>query len=448
MTGLVIAGVLAAFALLGVLTLRKFILICAPNEVLVFAGRHYGKGRHAVGYRVIKGGRGFRLPLLERADRLDLTNMIIEVSARDAYSKGGIPLAVHGVANVKIAGHEPVLDHAIVRFLGKSRGEIMKIAKATLEGSLRGILASLTPEQVNEDRLLFAERLVQEVEHDMTVLGLVVDTLKIQNVHDEVKYLDSIGRKKNAEVVRQARITEAEARATARIVAAENREREAKARIDAETEVAKADADKRLAAALSQRAALQAEERATVAAQVAKARSGLEVQKARVEQVRHKLQAEVVEPAKAACAAAEAQAKADAAPIVADGRARAEVLERLAESWRRAGPHAREVFLLQKLKAVIEKFTQVIADTRVEQVTMIETGQGAGTDAANMPARALALAEQVKQIFGIDLVEKLGGKSPTAAAEGKPRARASRRSEIKPEPIRDVGPLDLQDPLG
>ncbi|MER3462489.1 MAG: flotillin family protein, partial [Armatimonadota bacterium] len=95
------------------------------------------------------------------------------------------------------------------RFLGKSRVEIMQIAKATLEGSLRGVLATLTPEEVNEDRILFAEKLVQEVEHDMTALGLVVDTLKIQQVTDDVKYLDSIGRIKSAEIVREARIAEA-----------------------------------------------------------------------------------------------------------------------------------------------------------------------------------------------------------------------------------------------
>src|SRR6185436_19564972 len=129
-----------------------------------------------------------------------------------AYSKGGVPLTVQGVANVKIAGHELVLNHAIERFLGKNRLEVMSIAKATLEGSLRGVLATLTPEQVNEDKILFADRLVQEVEHDMTCLGLVVDTLKIQNVADDVSYLNSIGRKQTAEVIRVARIAEARAK--------------------------------------------------------------------------------------------------------------------------------------------------------------------------------------------------------------------------------------------
>ncbi|KXK18761.1 MAG: hypothetical protein UZ18_ATM001000759 [Armatimonadetes bacterium OLB18] len=66
---------------------------------------------------------------------MDLTNMVIDVTAVNAYSKGGIPLSVQGVANVKVAGHEPLLNNAIERFLGKSRQEIIAIAKSTLEGS-------------------------------------------------------------------------------------------------------------------------------------------------------------------------------------------------------------------------------------------------------------------------------------------------------------------------
>ncbi|HVL38705.1 MAG TPA: SPFH domain-containing protein, partial [Fimbriimonadaceae bacterium] len=170
--GLVV-GVLLVFAILAIFGMRSLIYNCAPNEVLIFSGRRRRLGDRYVGYRVIKGGFGYRWPLLERVDRMDLTNMVIDVTAQNAYSKGGIPLTVQGVANVKVAGHEPLLNNAIERFLGKSRMEIMGIAKATLEGSLRGILASMTPEQVNEDKLLFAERLVHEVEQDMTALGLV-----------------------------------------------------------------------------------------------------------------------------------------------------------------------------------------------------------------------------------------------------------------------------------
>ena len=69
---------------------------------------------------------------------MDLTNMIIDLRVSNAYSKGGIPLQVEGVANIKIAGEEPTIHNAIERLLGKSRKEIEQIAKETLEGNLKG----------------------------------------------------------------------------------------------------------------------------------------------------------------------------------------------------------------------------------------------------------------------------------------------------------------------
>lgn len=401
-----VVAVIAGIAIIG--TLKNLIHICAPNEVLIFSGKRTRAGNRLFGYRLVKGGRGVRVPMLERVDRMDLTNMIVEVTARNAYSKGGVPLTVQGVANVKIAGHEPALNNAIERFLGKQRKEVMQIAKATLEGSLRGVLATLTPEQVNEDRLLFAERLVHQVEDEMTSLGLVVDTLKIQNVHDDVNYLNSIGRKKNAEVIRSARIAEAVARAEAIVRNAENREREARAKITATIEIAKAEAEKKLTDALTRRDAVVAEEQATVAAQVAQARADLEVQKARIEQVRRQLEADVIQPAKAECLAAEAAAKASASPIIQDGRARAEVLRTLSETWEKCGPNARDIFLLQKLEAVIGTITDVIAETHVDKVTMIDSrAPGLGKDGTQLPLKMLSTIEQVKQIFGVDLMEKL-----------------------------------------
>lgn len=398
---LVIVLILVFLLILSAGGLRGLLYTCAPNEVLIFSGRkriHQGK---TLGFRLIKGGTGLKMPLVERVDRMDLTNMVIDISASNAYSKGGIPLTVQGVANVKIAGHEPVLNNAIERFLGKSRQEIIMVAKATLEGSLRGILATMTPEQVNEDKILFAERLVSEVEQDMTSLGLVVDTMKIQNVQDEVRYLESIGRRRNAEVLARARVAEAIAKADSMVRSAENRMREEEASIQAQIEIAKAEAAKRLTDIQTQRAALVAEEQAQVAALVAKARADLEVQKARIEQVRQQMQADVIAPAAAGAEAAEETAKSATASIIEEGKARADALRRIAETWKQAGPQAREVLLAQKLEGVITALTNVIPETKVQKVTMIDGAANSGA------GKLLALNEQAKQIFGVDLVEKV-----------------------------------------
>ncbi|HRF58981.1 MAG TPA: SPFH domain-containing protein [Fimbriimonadaceae bacterium] len=418
---LVIIGVVVAVGLLAVAAIKNLYYNCAPNEVLIFSGGRRRVGERLVGYRLVKGGGGLRVPLLERVDRMDLTNIVIDLAAQNAYSKGGVALTVLGVANVKIAGHEPLLNNAIERFLGRNRAEIMAVAKATLEGSLRGILATLTPEQVNEDRNLFAERLVQEVEQDMTQLGLVVDTLKIQNVSDDLHYLDSIGRKRNAELISSARIAESIAKADAVVATAQNREREVQSQITAQIEVAKAEANRRLTDALTRRDALVAEELSTVAAAVARAKAEVNVQKARTEQIRRQLEAEVIEPAKATCEAQEAQAKATCAPIVENGRARAEALLTLAESWTKAGGNAREIFLLQKIEPIIRQLTATISDSPIQKVTIIDSTASGGD---NTPAKLFALNEQIKEVFGIDVAEKLKA-LPTERLAGP-------RSELRP----------------
>ncbi len=411
-----VVGVIILFA-----SLRGLLYNCPPNEVLIFSGKRRREGDRTYGYRLVKGGTSLRVPFFERVDRMDLTNMVIDVSATNAYSKGGIPLTVQGVANVKIAGHEPVLNNAIERFLGRNRAELMNIAKANLEGSLRGILSTMTPEQINEDKILFAERLVHEVEGDMTALGLVVDTMKIQNVHDDVHYLDSIGRKRSAEVISTARIAETRAKSDSVVREAENLQREVEAQINGQIQLAKADAQRRLTDATTRRAAVVAEEQSAVAALVAQAQADLEVQKARIEQTRLRLMADVIQPAKARSEAAVSQARAAAQPVIADGQARADALRTLADAWTKAGPNARQVMLSQKLQPIIEALTATIADTKIDKITMIDSGTGGG----NSPAKLMGTLEQIKQIYGIDVVEKvkaLGERPAPALQERAPES--------------------------
>mgnify|MGYP001320995868 FL=1 len=229
-----------------VVLLRQLYYICQPSEVLIFAGlrRTTGSGR-SVGYRTVRGGSALRIPLLEEVMRLDLSNMIIDLKVENAYSKGGIPLNVSGVANIKISSDEPGIHNAIERLIGKEQDEIRHIAKETLEGNLRGVMASLTPEQLNEDKITFARTLLEEAEDDLQKLGLVLDTLQIQNISDDVRYLDSIGRKQLVELKRDSRIAEAEASSQSAVKKAENERITALRRLDKELAVATADAWRR-----------------------------------------------------------------------------------------------------------------------------------------------------------------------------------------------------------
>jgi flotillin len=399
----IIAFLLGIFGLgtgAGFFVIRNFYYICQPSEVLIFAGsRTRLQDDREVGYRLVKGGSSLQTPLLERAFRMDLTNMIIDLRVVNAYSKGGIPLTVEGVANIKIAGTEPTIHNAIERLLGKSRKEIEQLAKETLEGNLRGVLASLTPEQANDDQLAFAKSLLEEAEEDLEKLGLVLDNLQIQNISDEVRYLDSIGRKQLAELLRDARIAEAKAKAQSVIQASANKRITALRRVERDIEIAKAQAERRVRDALTKRVAMVAEVESVVGSEVAKTQAEVAVQTERIKQVEQQLQADVVAPAEAECKRAIAKAKGDAARIVEDGKAQAIGTQRLAESWKAAGPSAREIFLFQKLEVLLKMMASSVPDVEVQNVTVIDAKSG------NNTTKMASFLEQLRQTTGVDVAE-------------------------------------------
>ncbi|MBA2319705.1 MAG: flotillin family protein [Deltaproteobacteria bacterium] len=416
-TLILVLGVVAAVTVVALFAAgsvaKNLLYICEPNEVLIFSGlRRKTEGGALRGYRVIRGGRAWRVPLLERVDRMDLTNMIIEVAVQGAYSKGGIPLNVQGVANIKVASDDPVLGAAVERLLLKKREEIARIAKDVLEGNLRGVLSQLTPEEVNEDKLAFAEKLEEEAAHDLARLGLVLDTMKIQNVHDDRGYLDSLGRRSSAEIVKKSRIAEAKAKATAIMRDAENRKRARLEQIAAEEQINTAQAERRIGDARTRTVAMVAEATGQVGAEVAKAEAGMEAEEARVEQTRRRLEADVIEPAKANLEAGVAQARGKASRVLEEGRATVQVLEEMIGVWRSAGADARDIFLMQKLHKVMGSMASTIGTVKVDRVTMLPAGAGGETS-----RQAVRLVEELKGALGVDLPKMLTDFSQSRAKE-------------------------------
>ncbi|RMF24080.1 MAG: flotillin family protein [Cyanobacteria bacterium J083] len=383
--------------------IRNLYYICQPSQVLIFAGSQQvvpGSDKK-VGYRLVKGGSSIKIPLLEKIYQLDLTNMIIELRVNNAYSKGGIPLTVEGVANIKIAGTEPTIHNAIERLLGKTRSEIEHIAQETLEGNLRGVLASLTPEQVNEDKIAFAKNLLEEAEDDLEKLGLVLDNLQIQNISDEVHYLDSIGRKQQAELFRDARIAEAQARAESIIQNSENHKITTLRRLEKDIAIAKAEAERRIRDTLTKRQATIAEVQGQVLAEIARVKAEVDVQTERIVQVRQQLQADIIAPAEAQCQKAIARAKADAASIIEDGKAQVDGTKHLAQSWQTAGENAKEIFIWQKLEVLLQILATGVPTVEVENLTVIDSQEG------NNATKIAGFLAQIAETTGIDVNQVL-----------------------------------------
>jgi flotillin len=411
MTGLVLGAVLAVVILTILATIRSLIIICPPNRVAVISGRsrQLSDGR-TVGYRAIRGGRTLRVPLLERVSWMELNTIPIEVSVANAYSKGAIPLHVQGIANVKVSSVEGLLQNSVERFLDVDQDSIAAIAKETLEANLRGVLATLTPEEVNEDRLKFAQTLIEEADDDIKTLGLELDVLKIQNVTDEVGYLDSVGRRQTAEVLKEARVAEA-------VRKAEAEESEALARTRAEIATAQADLKiveqqnaLRVRQAELEAIAGAAEAEAKVAGEKAKVIAEQALEAERVQLETRRLEAYVVAPARADLEAKELSAKADAAKIIEEGNAQIEVFRRLVEQYQAAGEDAQRVFVLRMLPELIDKIVSVVAGVDIDKVSVIDSGgQGTGIPGlmGQLPAAVIGLTEQIETATGVDLLKAL-----------------------------------------
>ncbi len=421
----VIIAAFFAVALIAVaVAIRGLIIICPPNRVAVVSGRsrQLPDGRR-VGYRVIKGGRTIRIPLLEKVEYMDLNTIPIEVSVTNAYSKGAIPLDVQGVANIKVASREGVLENSVERFLGRPSEYIQQIAKENLEANLRGVLATLTPEEVNEDRLKFAQTLIDEADDDIRTLGLELDVLKIQNVTDQVGYLEAVGRRRTASVLREARETEAAQTAEAEEAEATGRQRAELARVQADLVIAEQENKLRVRQAQLAAEAKSSEKKADVAGEQARVIAEQSLEGERIELQKRRLEADVIAPARAKREAMELEAKGRAATIIEDGNANIEVFQRMAAQYDAAGSNARDVLLLNMLPDLVEQITDTVSAIDIDKMTVIDgggaggAGGGVGGVAGQMPAAVVSIVEQIENATGVNLLEVLTRPNPGADSD-------------------------------
>lgn len=399
------AGAVAMAVLVGVAVLKRFVHTCRPNEVLIFAGskRRLEDGTE-LGYRLVFGGWALR-GLFERVDAMSLETLPLDLHVANAYSKGGIPLNVHAIANVKVSGDPDVILNAIERFLGRDGEEIRRVAKESLEGHLRGVLARLTPEEVNEDRLKFANALYDEAEDDLRKLGLQLDTLRVLNVHDDVKYLNSIGRERIANVLMVADIAESEARAEAEQAESAANQAAAIATQQAEARILQKENELRKLRAELEARARSEEERTVQAAAAARASAEQTLQELRQKLETTRLLAEVVLPARAEQTAAALRARGQAASIAADGEAMAEVLTLLTTTWRNAGPDARDIFLIQQLDQIVARVVERVNAVQVAEVSLVDRGDGRALAAyvSGFPAVVAEVFAELRHATGVDI---------------------------------------------
>lgn len=411
------AGTLGIFWGVGILslvvaafvTVAKLIVVGNPSEMVVITG---ARQRDGSGYKVLIGGRKIVIPIFNKVLRLSLRNMQVALEVK-AQAGGGtmMPITVTGVANVKVSSNPAERGAAIERFLGQPEQEMQRVARETLEGGLRAVIGKMTPEQIVEDRDLFVSTVMQEVSDDFRKLGMIIDSVNIQNVHDDQEYLESIARKARADVISAARKAEA-TRAAEAVV------KEAEANASARTAKANRDAEAKLAEASSRQKAEQARYSADTA--IAESQNTLrmrqaelareaaikeaEQQKAEAQVEQARLAATDVAKAFAERDIAKAKAEGDAASVMEEGKARASAIEQIGASIQKH-PEALKVMLIEMMPSIVQELASTVKDVDLGHITVIDSGDGRAMAGAAL-GRARMLSESlatVESLLGIDL---------------------------------------------
>ncbi len=431
-----------------------------PNKVAIFYGRKRmtDQGKE-IGFKVVAGGSKIKLPLLESVEYLDLNVFTVALSVKGAPNKDGVMVNVKGVANVKVLSDEASLVLAAERFLGMKPEQIKDIAYQNLEGHLRAIVGRLTVEEIVSDRQKFNQEVLQEAGEDLRKNGLGVDVLTIQEIDDEYKYIESLGKKRTAEVQKDAAIGKAEAdrdatvKSTTAQMEGKKKENENIALIaeaEKEKDVKKAQYDamvKREQAIAAQAGPLaQAEARkkvveAEVEVDKIKTQKETEVAVVQADKREKQLMAEVIKPAEAQRQAAIATAEGDklaaiakaegerqrrqlegegeAKAILAKGTADAEVIKlkllaeaegvmKKAEAYRQLNDAGMTLQILEAAKEIIpsalEKLAPVMGEIakplgNVDRISIVDFGKSDGSGGNGLSRFAGAIPETVVKFF-------------------------------------------------
>lgn len=415
--------------------------------------------------RVITGGGGIIIPILERTDMISLENMNINVEVSGSLTETGVPLDVTGTIIVKISSTNESILAAMEQFntgnLETTIENIKHTVQEVMEGKLRETVSTLSVEALYQNRERFTSTVQEVAAEDLKSMGLEIKTFTIRDISDKDGYLKSLGVKQTEEVKRQAAIAKAEAERDVAIKRAEA-ERQAKEeqlkaatliaeaekenslkvsqyRKEQETEKAKADTAYAIQENIMNKEVVEAKMQAEIK------RKQMEIDLAHQETLRRQeqLKAEIEKTAEAekykaiqeaeaekARQIAEAQAEAEALRLQAEseakaislkgqaeaeairlkGQAEAEAMREKAEAYKQYGEAAILELLVEKLPEIAQAISAPLAQT--DKIVIMDQG-GENGGAAKIPGYINTIAgmvpEAVETLTGknmIDIIEK------------------------------------------
>ena len=408
-----LALVIAVVVVVGVVVLiagfKAMWRVAEPNQALLISGaKHRVDGvDEGMGFRVVTGRGTLVLPGVHVVRRLSLDLNEADLTV-ECVTGQGIPLHVKGVVIFKVGDDLVSIANAARRFLDQQSNMNTRVHNI-LAGHLRSIVGSLTVEEMIRDRERLTEQTRATSGHEMEKLGLIIDSLQIQEIDDPTGYIKALAAPHTAAVQRDARIAQAAAERTATEAEAEANARKSEAIRNANIQQAgyQAEVD-------------QAQSRAKLAGPLAEAaaRQEVVVQETKVAQLEaqkreQQLQVDVRKPADAEAykTVTIAQAQRESKVHEAEASARETELRATADAMRvraaadaeAAATRARGLANAESIRATGE------AEAAAAQAKGLAEAQAARAkalaEAEGIKARAAALAENQEAVIAQQLAE-------------------------------------------
>ena len=227
-TGIII--LLAALAL-GVILFAAGYLKAPPDTAFIISG--LGKKR------ILIGKAGWRIPFLERVDKLSLQVMTVDVKTSEAVPTNEfINVMVDGVANVKISSDPALLTRAAESLLGMKQPQLIAMVTQVLEGNMREIVGSVGLKEMVQDRQGVAKKITENVVPDMQKLGIEVVNFNIQNFRDNAGTIENMGIDNVEQIRKNAQIAKANAQRDIAIASSVAQQEANAVKVDSEKKIA------------------------------------------------------------------------------------------------------------------------------------------------------------------------------------------------------------------
>lgn len=435
---------------------------CPSDKILVIYGK-VAEGRSA---KCMHGGGALVWPLIQEYAYLSLTPMTISIPLQNALSLQNIRINVPSTFTVGISTDPAIMNNAAERLLGLQPKAIEDMAKEIIFGQLRLTVASLTIEQINQDRESFLESIRKNVEPELNKIGLYLINVNVTDITDESDYIESIGKKAAAEAINKAKVDVAEQTKLGAIGEAEANKiqtiRVAENVAEAEKGKKKADTDRRIYVFAQEAEAVRGENTANAEiansnaelavqralalqkGEVAKRQAEVEIQKAQYLAENERLNAEevvkketerrmieIMAEAEAERIRREAKGQADAilAKYEAEAKGIRQVLESKAVGYeslvRSCGGDAKAaatLLMVEKLEAIVEKQAEAIKNLKIDKVTVWDAAGSSdkGSSTANFVSsliKSLPPLHDIAAMAGVELPQYLGHTVDEASAQ-------------------------------